>query len=218
MISYSCAICLNDWPHTETLRSLSCGHTFCEACITQHLSRAPPLCPSCRAGPVKRHHIRPVYISADTRDGPASTSTRDRATGVPLELLPKLHQVTLDLLSLTPDAVTDPSAVSDSILDLLASKQCNEAVKTVLIGTFTAFLESNVASAYELVRDLETSDGQEAGRSTAKRQDKARAAYPLSQPQVALNAVAQAQIQALIKENNQLRQENIALLLDQDPA
>ena len=48
---------------------------------------------------------------------------------MPLELLPKLHQVTLDLLSLTPDAELDPSTVSDSILDLLASKQCNEAVK-----------------------------------------------------------------------------------------
>ena len=70
-----------------------------------------------------------MFISADMHDAGTPTLARDRAAGVPLELLPKLHQVTLDLLSLTPDAEIDPSAVSDSILDLLASKQCNEAVK-----------------------------------------------------------------------------------------
>lgn len=94
----------------------------------------------------------------------------------------------------------------------------------MLIGTFTTFLESNVAPAYEVLRDIEASDAQEAAeaaeRSASKgaRRDRLRTASSISQSQATLNAVAQAQIQALIKENNQLRQENIALLLDRDPA
>ncbi|VDB90269.1 unnamed protein product [Peniophora sp. CBMAI 1063] len=222
MITYSCAICLNDWPHTEMMRSLTCGHTFCEACINQHLNLSRPLCPTCRAGPVKQHHIRPVFISADMRDAPPviASPARDRAGGVPIELLPKLHQITLDLLSLTPGSNIDPGDVSDSILDLLASQQCNEAVKTVLIGTFTNFLESNVAPAYEVLRDIDAQEAAEAAERTAKkgRRERLRTASSISQSQATLNAVAQAQIQALIKENNQLRQENIALLLDRDPA
>ncbi|XP_045119556.1 uncharacterized protein LOC123509362 [Portunus trituberculatus] len=64
MASRDCQVCLEPYDEEERKpRCLSCGHTLCNSCIADCLSRGPLLCPFCRlvhAAPVTRASDVPV--------------------------------------------------------------------------------------------------------------------------------------------------------------
>ncbi|VDB91834.1 unnamed protein product [Peniophora sp. CBMAI 1063] len=80
MVLFSCAVCLDEWSDPETLRSLACGHIFCGACIRELLMQPRPQCPTCRAGPIRPSHLRPVYITVETRAGSESMTSNDASS------------------------------------------------------------------------------------------------------------------------------------------
>ncbi|VDB91833.1 unnamed protein product [Peniophora sp. CBMAI 1063] len=165
MVSFSCAICLNEWHDPETLRSLPCGHTFCGTCIQEVLNRPNPLCPSCRAGPIKPSLLRPVCVSVEPRNPIArGTPSRRRVSAMSIEILPNLFEFCTNLQDFTPESDMDVCAVVDSLLEVLASERCNENVKNVLLGMLVSFLDTNVASAYEVARSARA-DNSPAGSS-----------------------------------------------------
>ncbi|KZV70389.1 hypothetical protein PENSPDRAFT_665094 [Peniophora sp. CONT] len=76
-VLYSCAICLQQWPDSQALGSLKCGHTFCKSCIQRHINNNSnrAICPTCRASPVEPGHVRPVFVDVDASD----PTTRENA-------------------------------------------------------------------------------------------------------------------------------------------
>ncbi|KZV70385.1 hypothetical protein PENSPDRAFT_734755 [Peniophora sp. CONT] len=155
MLSFSCAICLDEWPDAEALRSLLCGHVFCGSCIQSLLALSRPLCPSCRAGPIYPRDIRPIYINVEPRiTTPRGPSSRKPPPTISPEILPKLHQLSADLQSLASNSDTDVQGVVDGFLGLLASERCNEPVKDALLSVLATFLKTSLSSTYEMARSM----------------------------------------------------------------
>uniref|UniRef100_A0A0P4WBJ5 RING-type domain-containing protein n=1 Tax=Scylla olivacea TaxID=85551 RepID=A0A0P4WBJ5_SCYOL len=61
MASRDCQVCLESYDEEKRKpRCLSCGHTLCNSCIADCLSRGPLLCPFCRLA-----HAAPVTYASD---------------------------------------------------------------------------------------------------------------------------------------------------------
>ncbi|KZV70390.1 hypothetical protein PENSPDRAFT_685519 [Peniophora sp. CONT] len=156
---FSCIICLNEWPDTDALRSLACGHTLCSSCIEELLQLPSSLCPTCRLGPLRRDHIRPVFVLVETRDTPPlenyhAVPARDASTPrISSKILPKMHRIHRELLLWSaPDSNIDPHAIARTLREILTAKECNEVVKDVLLEIFKTFLDNYAASVFEAIR------------------------------------------------------------------
>ncbi|XP_073667877.1 nuclear factor 7, brain-like [Paramisgurnus dabryanus] len=59
-----CSMCKN---LTEDLVTLSCGHTFCESCLNQHINMSDPQCPQCHQAPRRVEMDDLSHINTDER-------------------------------------------------------------------------------------------------------------------------------------------------------
>ncbi|KZV70383.1 hypothetical protein PENSPDRAFT_443851 [Peniophora sp. CONT] len=180
MATFSCTICFNEWPDTEALRSLLCGHTFCETCIQEHLNRGRTFCPSCRAEPVLREHVRPVFVTAEVQKNTTQNlASRKQVLTVPLDKFPRLRELESDLLSITSNlSRVDLLAVTNNVLEFFASDDCNGTVRNILTGALATFLDNNAAPAYEAVHGKKVAGNTKAGSPEMSTVRQAASAHP----------------------------------------